>query len=188
MYQGDVQPTHDVAAHPLVGLLTFHCKAAGYLFKHSLRLHSDESIHQHDKGREVTTLLEAGLHVIIIILLLCHLETLLRWLVLVIEGACVHDTHIVNTVSPSLWKVTDGKVSLLLRLFYSLWWIFGRVSHRMFLFLSNGITLMDDGVVAHVRGDEGFSWKVSDPITDLGVTSRDEAALILIYKLMEIVN
>ena len=39
---------------------------------------------------------------------------------------------------------------------------------------------MDEGVIAHVRGDEGFSYKVSKPITEIVVTSRDEAALLAI--------
>ena len=39
---------------------------------------------------------------------------------------------------------------------------------------------MYEGVVANMRGGEGFSCEVSDPITDLVVTSCDEAALLIV--------
>ena len=41
-------------------------------------------------------------------------------------------------------------------------------------------TFMDEGVSAHMRGGGFFSWKFSNPITDLVVTIHDEAALIAI--------
>ena len=37
---------------------------------------------------------------------------------------------------------------------------------------------MDEGVVAHVRGGEGFYCEVSEPIAELVVTSRYEAVLL----------
>ena len=39
---------------------------------------------------------------------------------------------------------------------------------------------MDEGVVEHMRGGEGFACKVSYPITELVVMSHDEAALLTI--------
>ena len=74
---GDVHPTLNVAACTRVVLIPFRLKAPGYAFKLSLRLHAEETIHRNDIGVEVTTLLEAKLQIIIIILLICHLETLL---------------------------------------------------------------------------------------------------------------
>ena len=48
--QGDGQPTIDVAVRPQVGMILFRHEAAGYAFKRSLHLHSEEVIHQHGKG------------------------------------------------------------------------------------------------------------------------------------------
>ena len=45
-------------------------------------------------------------------------------------------------------------------------------------FPRQGTTCKYFGVVGHVRGGEGPSWKVGDPITEIVVTRRDEAALI----------
>ena len=50
----------------------------------------------------------------------------------------------------------------------------------MGLYLSYGKTMMVEGVVAHVQRGEGFSCEVRYPITELVVTSRDEAARIAI--------
>ena len=50
----------------------------------------------------------------------------------------------------------------------------------MGLSLLHCMTLMDKGVVAHVQVGEGFTCEVSNPITELGVTSRDETALLTI--------
>ena len=75
--QVDGHPTLTVAAPLRVGLLPFHRKADGYFFKHSLRLHAKEDIHQNYEGGELKLLLESRLDIIIIILLLCRLNTLL---------------------------------------------------------------------------------------------------------------
>ena len=42
------------------------------------------------------------------------------------------------------------------------------------------MTWMDEGVVAHVQGGEGFACKVGDPIPYLVMESRDEAALLIV--------
>ena len=74
-------PTLYVDAHTRLGMFPLHCKAEGYAFKRSLRLHSEEAVHRDEKGGQVVALLEAILQVII--LLLRCLEALLRRLVLV---------------------------------------------------------------------------------------------------------
>ena len=78
MYHCDDHSTLGVAARPRVGLLSFCHKMDGYAFKRSLRLHDEAAIHQHDKLGEVTTLPEAGLQILILLLIRCHMETLLR--------------------------------------------------------------------------------------------------------------
>ena len=176
--QCDGHPNLDVAAHPRVGLLPFRREADGYAFKRSLCLHTEKAIHRHGKGVEGTMLLEARLH--IILLLLWLMKTLIRWLFPVREGIGVYDTHVVNNIRPSLSDVTDEKVYLLLRVFCSLWWIVGKVYHRMGLSLSHVMNLVDEGVSAHVWWGEGFACKASDPITELVMASRDEAALLKI--------
>ena len=42
------------------------------------------------------------------------------------------------------------------------------------------VNLMDGGVVAHVRGGEGFACKASNPIAELVVMSHDKDALLKI--------
>ena len=42
------------------------------------------------------------------------------------------------------------------------------------------MTLIDKGVVVHVQVGEVFTCEVSDPITELGLTSRDVTALLTI--------
>ena len=82
MYQGDGNPTLYVAAHPRVGLISFRCEADGCAFKHIIRLCVEEVIHQHDEGVKVTKLIEAGLQTLLILIILCHLKTLLRRIVI----------------------------------------------------------------------------------------------------------
>ena len=50
----------------------------------------------------------------------------------------------------------------------------------MGLYLPHGSTCMDEGVIAHVRGVEGFACKARNLIMDLVVTSCDEADFITI--------
>ena len=52
--------------------------------------------------------MDTGLHILLLlIILLYHLKTLLWVLVPVREGVGVHDSHVVNTVSPYIPEVTD---------------------------------------------------------------------------------
>ena len=149
--QYDGRPSLDISICLQVKMITFCCEANGNAFKHSLRLYINESIQQYNKELEVVTLMETGLH--ILLLLICCLETLLSWLVPVGEDDSVHDMHVVNTVSPSLPEVTDDKLSFLLQVICSYWWIVGRIYRRLVLSLSHSTTFIDEGVVAHVQGD-----------------------------------
>ena len=98
-------------------------------------------------------------------------------------GISVHDAHVVNTICPILSEVTDQEVSLLL---HGLWWRhvvlvgcdFG--PGRLILWPLHGATFEDEVVVAHVRGGELFSGQVRDPVLDLVMTLRDEAAPLAI--------
>ena len=72
----------------------------------------------------------------------------------------VHDTHVVNTVCPLLLKIIDQQVALLfrdlLRLHFSV--VGGSTcpgSHS--LHPLHGATWIDEGVVAHMGGGEGFA-------------------------------
>ena len=105
--QGGGHPTLNVALRPQIGLLPFRCEADGNTFKRSLHFQAKEIIHKNDEWLEVAMLLEARLHILLPILLLFRLKTLLWQLVPVREGVCVHDTHVVNTVYPSLPEVVD---------------------------------------------------------------------------------
>ena len=110
--QYDTHPTLAVSAHPLVGLLPFRRNTAGYVFKCILRLHAEEAIHRHNKGGKVTTFMDSGLQ--ILLLLLLRLKTLLWLHVPVRDGISVHNTHVFNAFSPSLPEVMDEKVFLLI--------------------------------------------------------------------------
>ena len=178
--QCDGHPTLDVSARLIVGLLPFfqmklsmHLSAA---FISRPRKPSTDTT----KGEKWRRFWRQNYRYFKIILLLCHMETLLRWLVPVREGVSVNDTHLVNTVSASLTEVMDDKASLLIWFIWSRWWVLGRGYHRMSLYLLHGKTLIDEGVVAHIRGGEIFSWKVRNPITELVVTSHEYAALLTI--------
>ena len=94
-------------------------------------------------------------------------------------GICVHDVHVENTVSPILPEVTDQEVTLLFRGLYQ--WrggsdCCGFGPGQLCLRPLHGATCKDEGVVAHVRVGESFPGQVRDPITELVVTRRDEAA------------
>ena len=88
-----------------------------------------------------------------------------------------HDTHVVNTVSPVGPEVPDQKVSLLFRV---LWWggpRWGAVtgSGGLSFHPRHGATLVNEEVVAHVRGGESPARQIRDPVTELIMTRRDEA-------------
>ena len=104
----------------------------------------------------MATLLEASLQVHLLLALLRLLQTFLWGPPPV--GLCisVHDTHVVNTVGPVGPEVPDQKVSLL---FCGLWWGGPQcgavtVSGRLDFLPRHGATLVNEGVVTHVRGGE----------------------------------
>ena len=130
----------------------------------------------------MATLLEASLQVHLFIALLRLLQTFL-WGPPPI-GLCisVHDTHVVNTVSPVGPEVPDQKVSLLFR-------VLCRGGSRccavtgsggLSFLPRHGATLVDEGVVTHVRGGESPARQIRHPVTEIIVTRRDEADILLI--------
>ena len=58
--------------------------------------------------------MEAGLQIIPLFLFLCCQEKYIWRLFMVGEGISIHDTHVVNTVSPSQTEVADKELPLLL--------------------------------------------------------------------------
>ena len=70
-------PTINVPAGMWVGFIPICHKAAGDTFNCTLCLDPDKAIHQGNKGGVVTTLFEAGVEVIILLLLLSRFQALL---------------------------------------------------------------------------------------------------------------
>ena len=107
-------PTLSLATRPQIWLILFRCEVASCLFRRSLCLHVEDSIHQNNGEVEFTTLLKARLQILLLLLPLSRMKTLLQRLAPVVEGVIFHDTHVVNTVSPSLPEVGDENSLLLL--------------------------------------------------------------------------
>ena len=55
----------------------------------------------------------------------------------------------------------------------------------MVLTLLHGLTWMDNGAIAHTRGGKYFAYEVGNPITELVMTSRDEANLLTIQGVID---
>ena len=55
-----------------------------------------------------------------------------------------------------------------------------KVPLRLVLALPHGANCMDEGVFTHVLGGKGFSCEVGYPITEIVMTSCDEAALFAV--------
>ena len=120
------------------------------------------------------TLFEAGVNIIIFLILLSILQALLGVFGLVGGGVSIHDTHVVNTVRPLHPEVSDEDNPLQLYLVL-------RMEPFEFLLTSmHGATCVYFGVVTHVRWGEGLARKVGDPITEIVVTRRDEASLLAV--------
>ena len=126
----------------------------------------------------MSTLLKSSLQVYLILTPLRFLQTSLGGLLPI--GLCisVHNTHVVNTFCPVGPEVPDQKVSLLFR---GLWWrvpLFGVVTGSSWLGFRprHGATLVYEGVVTYVRVGECPARQFCDPVTELIVTCRDEAA------------
>ena len=94
-------------------------------------------------------------------------------------GICVHDAHVVNTLSPILPEFMDQEVALLLRRFYC--WrgccgFCGFGPGRICLWPLHNATYKDEGVVVHASRGESLDGQVRNPITELVVTHHDKAA------------
>ena len=125
-YQGYGNPSLYVVARADVGIFPLCRKAAGYTFKRILRLHVKEAFHRYDKGGEVSALLKnKKITSSFSYSSLLSVDTSPMNFP-VGEGVSVHDTHVMNTVCPSLPGVADQKVSLLLGILQHHRWIFER--------------------------------------------------------------
>ena len=130
----------------------------------------------------MATLLEASLQVHLLLALLRLLQTFLWGTPPIGLGVSVHDTHVVNTVSPIGPEVPDQKVSLL----FLFPWKGGPQccdvtgSGGLSFLPRHGATLVDEAVVAHVSGGEFPARQIRHPVTELIVTRRDEAGPLAI--------
>ena len=116
----------------------------------------------------------AGINILLFLCLLISFQALFGGFGLVGCGAGIHDTHVVNTVCPLHPEVSDEYIPLQLS------YILLRGPFEIFLTYIHGETCVDFGVVARLRGVEGLARKVSNPITELVVTLRDEASLLAV--------
>ena len=110
-HQSDGDPTLEIYTLTRVGLLPICCKATGYPFQGCRLLHTKKPVNGSNKGREVSTLLEACLQVHLLLCPLHLLKTLLWCLCQMGLGICVYDAHVVNTVITILPEVTDQEVT-----------------------------------------------------------------------------
>ena len=106
-HQGDGNPTLDVSTRLRVGLPPLGGQANGYPFQGSCRLHPQKTVHRGYKGGEVSTLLEASLQIHLLLPPLGLVEAILLRFSHVRQGVSVHNTHVVNTVSPLFPEVPD---------------------------------------------------------------------------------
>ena len=112
-HQSDGNPTLDVSAHPSVGFSPLCCEVTGYPLQYIRFFHTQQSINGGNGGGEVCALMEACLQVDYFIFPLCLLQKILQRLRQMGLSICVHDTHVVNTVSPIQTEFTDQEVTLL---------------------------------------------------------------------------
>ena len=100
-----------------------------------------------------------------------------------ILGICVHNAHVVNTVSLILSEVRNQEVSILLR---GLWQLrvvqdgFACGPGHLCLQPLHGATCKYEGVVTDVRGGKFFAGQVCDPIPDIVMKRRDETTPLTI--------
>ena len=118
------------------------------------------------------TIFEAGVEVLLLLLLLNGFQTLLGGFVLLGGGVSIDYMHFVNTVHPLHPKIYDEEIPLCFSL------VLRRRPSEFVLPSSHGVTCVDFGVVTHMRGDEGLARKVDNPITELIMTHLDEASLL----------
>ena len=81
--------------------------AAGDTLQCCLRLDPEKDVHSCGEGSEVPILFEAGVKVLLLIILLSGLQALLGGFGQVGGGVHIHATHVVNTVRLLRPKVSD---------------------------------------------------------------------------------
>ena len=110
---------------------------------------------------------EAGVKVLLLILLLSGLHALIRIFGLIGGGVSIHNKHVVNTVCPLRLNVFDEEIPLQLLLFLR------RGPFEFALTSTHVVTCVFFEVVTHVSGVEGLAHKIDNSITDIVVTRRD---------------
>ena len=117
-------------------------------------------------------LFEAGVDILLLLILVSVFQELLGGFGLVGGGASIHDTHVMNTFLPLIPKVYDEEIPLHISL------VLRRVPFELFLVSMCSATCVDFGVVMHVHGVEVLTCKFRDPITELVEAHRDETSLL----------
>ena len=115
-----------------------------------------------------------------LIFALGSLHALLLSLLMVRDRVSIYDTRVVNAVRPLIPKIPDQQVPLPpfvggVYLDFPAAFPLAILPHTAQPVCA---TCKYFGVVAHVCGSEGLSYKVGDPIMELVVTRRDKAALL----------
>ena len=106
--------------------------------------------------------MELCIQILTLLLLLLHLKALLRGPLEVGVHISVNFMRAVNTAYTPFPEVPDERVSLLLLFLCNLWYIFGCFSlpplltSRPGLHALHGMTVLYEGVVAHIKGRGGL--------------------------------
>ena len=113
--KSDSNHTIHVPIGTWLGFLPLHCEAAGNTLKCRLRLDPEKSIHWGDKLSEGTTLFEAGVKALILILLISNLQAILGGFGMVVGGVSIHYTHIIflnvfNYQSTYPWELCKSHI------------------------------------------------------------------------------
>ena len=96
------------------------------------------------------------------------------------DRVSIHNQHVVNSFFPMRLEVSDEYITL--QLSYILW----REPFEIALSSPHVATCLYSGVVTHVRGGEGLVSKVGNLITELVVTSCDEASLLAVEGMADV--
>ena len=110
---------------------------------------------------------------LILLLLISIFQALLGCFGLVVGSIIIHDMYVVNTVCTLYPEVSDEEIPLWISL------VLQMIPFELVLPLMHSATCVDFGVVTHVRGSEVLACKVGDPITEIFVTRRGEASLLV---------
>ena len=125
------------------------------------------------------TLFEAGVNVLLLLLILSAFQALLGGFVLVGGGVSIHFMHAVNTLPPLSPGVYDEEIPLQILL------VLLRGPFEFSLPSTHGATCVYVGVITHMHEGEGLACNVGDPITDIVVTRRDEASLLAVEGMVD---